>query len=51
MIQIKRLVKPNKKSGYGLAPGKTTKVRGVTIINTTEDYLRIDTVKAATKKK
>ena len=33
MLMIKKLKRPGKRSGYLLAPGKTTEVRGLTIIN------------------
>ena len=33
MIAIKKLKRPVKKSGYKLAPGATTEVRGMTIVN------------------
>lgn len=33
MVKIHRLKQPNKHSGYPLAPGKTTEVRGMLITN------------------
>lgn len=42
MLKIQKLVKPNKRSGYELAPGKTTKVRGFTIVNTNSFTVWVD---------
>lgn len=33
MVRIQKLKQPNKHSGYELAPGKTTTVRGFVIVN------------------
>lgn len=33
MVKIHKLKQPNKHSGYKLAPGKTTNVRGLVIVN------------------
>lgn len=42
MVKIHKLVRPTKKSGYKLDPGATTKVRGVTIVNTNKFPVYID---------
>lgn len=42
MIQVKTLGRPTKRSGYALAPGKTTKVGGLTITNTSSKTVHID---------
>jgi len=33
MVRIQKLNRPNKRSGFRLEPGKTTKIRGMTITN------------------
>ena len=38
MIRIQKLKRPNKKSGYALAPGETTEVRGMTITNSKNKF-------------
>lgn len=42
MLKVQRLIKPNKFSGYKLEPGKTTKVRGFTIVNTNKFAVYVD---------
>lgn len=45
MVMIKTLVRPNKRSGFALLPGKTTKFRGLTITNTSSSTKYIDSKK------
>ncbi len=35
MVRIQKLQRPNKRSGNLLAPGETTNIRGLTIVNRT----------------
>lgn len=42
MINVRRLKRPNRKSGHPLEPGKSTFVRGVKITNTTKDVIYVD---------
>lgn len=42
MIYIKKLKRPNKRSGYRLISGATTKVRGMVITNARRDDVYID---------
>lgn len=42
MIAIKRLSRPNKRSGFALEPGETTEVRGMTITNTNAFIVYVD---------
>lgn len=42
MIRVKKLTKPGKKSGYALAPGETTEVRGLTIVNRNKFVVYVD---------
>lgn len=42
MVKIHKLERPNKHSGFPLEPGKTTKVRGMTITNTTNQTVYVD---------
>ena len=42
MLLIQKLGRPNKHSGYPLEPGKTTIVRGLTIVNGTKEIVYID---------
>lgn len=43
MILIKWNKRRYKSSGYPLDPGRTTKIRGITITNTSEEVVLIDT--------
>lgn len=53
MVLIQKLGRPNKHSGWPLAPGKTTVVRGLTIVNGNKHTVFVDkyTRKKAKKKK
>ena len=51
MIFIKQLSRPNRRSGFALAPGKSTKIQGVTITNTTKDVIYIDRFSGYGKRK
>jgi len=42
MLRIQKLNRPTKRSGYKLDAGKTTKVRGLTIVNTNSFPVFID---------
>lgn len=42
MLLIQKLARPNKHSGWPLAPGKTTVVRGLTVVNGTKQTVFID---------
>lgn len=42
MLMIKKLKRPLRKSGYPLASGETTEVRGLTITNTNKFTIYID---------
>ena len=42
MLMIKKLKKPSKRSGYLLAPGMTTEVRGLTIVNRNSFSVYVD---------
>lgn len=42
MLKIQRLKRPTKKSGYALAPGETTEVRGLTIVNRNAFVVHVD---------
>ena len=42
MVRIQKLRRPNKHSGNELLPGKTTKIRGMTITNTTSQVVYVD---------
>jgi len=42
MLLIQKLARPNKHSGYALEPGKTTIVRGLTVVNGTKQTIFID---------
>lgn len=42
MVRIQRLRRPNKRSGYLLAPGKNTKVRGLYIVNQNKFPIFVD---------
>lgn len=43
MLRIQKLVKPTKKkSGFRLEPGKTTKMRGLTVVNTNSYAVYVD---------
>lgn len=45
MVRIQKLSRPNKHSGNALQPGKTTKIRGMTITNTTNSVVYVDPFK------
>lgn len=53
MINIKKLKRPRKKSGYPLEQGESTKVRGLQITNLTAGTVYVDkyTPKKPRKKK
>ena len=42
MIRVQKLDRPNKLSGYALAPGETTEVRGLTIVNRNKHTVYVD---------
>ena len=42
MVRIQKLRRPNKHSGYELAPNKTTEVRGMVITNKNSFPVRVD---------
>lgn len=42
MLKVQKLIRPNKRSGYVLEPGLTTKVRGLTIVNTNKFAVWVD---------
>lgn len=42
MINVKKLKRPTKKSGYPLAPGKATYVRGLRIVNQNSFTVYVD---------
>lgn len=42
MLRIQKLKRPTKRSGYALAPGKTTKVRGLIITNNMSVTVYVD---------
>jgi hypothetical protein len=52
MIQIKKLKRPTRKSGFKLQPGETAEMlkTGVTIINTGKNTLYVDRVTPKKKK-
>jgi hypothetical protein len=49
MIRIHKLKRPTKRSGHPLEPGKTAKVKGITIINTTSQVVYVDRYSTKTK--
>jgi hypothetical protein len=49
VINIKKLKRPNKKSGFALESGETTEIRGLTIVNRNSFPVYVD--KYTTKKK
>lgn len=49
MINIKKLKRPNKKSGYELKPGGTTLVRGLVIVNKNSFSVYVDKYTRAAK--
>lgn len=53
MLLLKRLVRPNKRSGYVLPPGKTTTLKAfnVTITNTGKEPVYVDRKTAKPKKR
>ncbi len=51
MIKIQRLKRPTKKSGHPLLPGATTKVRGMTLVNTNKFTVWVDRFTKKPKKK
>ena len=46
MIQIKKLKRPNKKSGNALKPGEVSEIKswGVSIVNNSKETLYVDRV-------
>jgi len=42
MINVKKLKKPSKRSGYELKPGQTTSVRGLVIVNKNSFCVYVD---------
>jgi hypothetical protein len=42
MLKIQRLKKPSKKSGFELAPGETSEIRGLTIVNRNKFSVYVD---------
>lgn len=51
MIFIKKLKRPNKRSGYRLDPKKTTVVRGLTIVNRNDFTVWVDKYTPKKKKR
>lgn len=46
MIRVHKPKRPTKRSGHALEPGKSTKVKGITITNTTSQVVYVDRYKA-----
>ncbi len=42
LVQIKKIIRKTKRSGYVVAHGKSSKVFGLTIVNTSGDDILID---------
>lgn len=42
LVQIKKIIRKTKRSGYVVMHGKSTKVLGITIVNTTGSDLLVD---------
>jgi hypothetical protein len=53
MIQIKKLKRPNRKSGNALKPGEVSEIKswGVSIINNSKETLYVDRVSKKREKK
>lgn len=51
MIQIKRLSRPTKRSGFALEQGETTEVRGLTIVNRNAFTVYVDKVSPKPRKR
>lgn len=51
MLTLKKLKRPNKRSGFKLPPGETTEIRGVTIVNRNSFAIYVDKFTPKKKKK
>lgn len=51
MLRVQKLIRPNKKSGFALAPKQKTEVRGLVIVNQNSFTVYVDKFTRKAKKK